>query len=172
MAGRSLAWHRPYLSGRFSRTICDNAVSLSKNSPIDMQSNLNVDLPAITSWLYDNKLTPTVTKSKPMVSSIIQLMWLVMIDQRKLLNSVAINQYLTWHDHIDQLETWGLKRELNVYLFAQGRFLSRRWSSPILLSKSIVQSDKDDKVFVDSFQVLQNKAAKLVLYRAPNCSSA
>ena len=56
----------------------------------------------------------------------------------KLLNSVAINQYLTWHDHIDQLETWGLKRELNVYLFAQGRFLSRRWSSPILLSKSIV----------------------------------
>ena len=42
-----------------------------KNSPIDIQSKLNVDLPAITSWLYDNKLTPTVTKSKPMVSSII-----------------------------------------------------------------------------------------------------
>ena len=38
-----------------------------ENSPINLQSKLNTDLAAITSWLLDNKLTLNVTKSKFMV---------------------------------------------------------------------------------------------------------
>ena len=38
-----------------------------ENSPTNLQSKLNADLAAITSWLHDNKLTLNVTKSKFMV---------------------------------------------------------------------------------------------------------
>ena len=38
-----------------------------ENSPTNLQSKLNADLAAITSWLHDNKLTLIVTKSKFMV---------------------------------------------------------------------------------------------------------
>ena len=42
---------------------------------------------------------------------------------------------------------------------------------PILEYASIVWSDKNNKVLMDSIQVLQNKAAKLVLDRATHSSS-
>ena len=42
---------------------------------------------------------------------------------------------------------------------------------PILEYASIVWGDKNNKVLMDSIQVLQNKAAKLVLDRATNSSS-
>ena len=42
---------------------------------------------------------------------------------------------------------------------------------PILEYASIVWGDKNDKVLMDSIQVLQNKAAKLVLDRATHSSS-
>ena len=38
-----------------------------ENSLTNLQSTLNADLAAITSWLHDNKLTLIVTKSKFMV---------------------------------------------------------------------------------------------------------
>ena len=45
----------------------DMAFYCHGNSPINLQSKLNADLAAITSWLHDNKLTLIVTKSKLMV---------------------------------------------------------------------------------------------------------
>ena len=42
---------------------------------------------------------------------------------------------------------------------------------PILEFASIVWGDKNNKVLMDSLQVLQNKAAKLVLNRATRSSS-
>ena len=42
---------------------------------------------------------------------------------------------------------------------------------PILEYASIVWGDKNNKVLMDSLQVLQNKAAKLVLNRATRSSS-
>ena len=45
----------------------DMASYCHENSPNNLQSKLNADLAAITSWLHDNKLTLNVTKSKFMV---------------------------------------------------------------------------------------------------------
>ena len=42
---------------------------------------------------------------------------------------------------------------------------------PILEYASIVWGDKNNKVLMDSLQVLQNKAAKLILDRATHSSS-
>ena len=48
----------------------DMASYCHENSPNNLQSKLNADLAAITSWLHDNKLTLNVTKSKFMISMI------------------------------------------------------------------------------------------------------
>ena len=45
----------------------DMAFYCHENSPTNLQSKLNADLAAITSWLHDNKLTINVTKSKLLV---------------------------------------------------------------------------------------------------------
>ena len=45
----------------------DMASYCHENSPNNLQSKLNADLAAITSWLHDNKLTLNVTKSKLLV---------------------------------------------------------------------------------------------------------
>ena len=45
----------------------DVAFYCHANSPTNLQSKLNADLAAITSWLHDNKLTLNVTKSKLLV---------------------------------------------------------------------------------------------------------
>ena len=43
---------------------------------------------------------------------------------------------------------------------------------PILEYASIVSGDKNNKVLMDSIQILQSKAAKTILDRAPNSSSS
>ena len=45
----------------------DMAFNYHESSPTNLQSKLNADLAAITSWLHDDKLTLNVTKSKFMV---------------------------------------------------------------------------------------------------------
>ena len=45
----------------------DMAFYCHENSPTNLQSKLNADLAAITSWIHENKLTLNVTKSKFMI---------------------------------------------------------------------------------------------------------
>ena len=42
----------------------DKALYCHEDSPTNLQSKLNADLAAITSWLHNNKLILNVTKSK------------------------------------------------------------------------------------------------------------
>ena len=45
----------------------DMAFYCHENSPTDLQLELNADLAAIASWLHDNKLTKSKSKSKFMI---------------------------------------------------------------------------------------------------------
>ena len=90
---------------------------------------------------------------------------------------VIINQHLTWHDHIEQLQSkiakrLGVLKRIKHLLPDNAR---RIYVSTMVISileyASIVLGDKNDKVLMDSIQVLQNKAAKLVLDRATHSSS-
>ena len=93
-----------------------------ENLPTNLQSKLNADLAAITSWLHDNKLTLNVTKSKFMViggrNKLSQFNDITLVaDSDQLENvtkfkylGVIINQHLTWHDHIEQLQSKIAKR--------------------------------------------------------------
>ena len=90
---------------------------------------------------------------------------------------MIINQHLTWHDHIEQLQSkiakrLGVLKRIKHLLPDNAR---RIYVSTMVISileyASIVLGDKNDKVLMDSIQVLQNKAAKLVLDRARHSSS-
>ena len=193
VVGKSLAWFRSYLSGRFQQMICNDAISpqakitmgvpqgsilgpllflvyingiqsvlqhskmtmfadymafyCHESCPNDLQSKLNADLAAITSWLNDNKLTLNVAKSTFMIignnSKLSQFNDIDLMANNSQLEKVTnfkylgvtINQHLTWHDHIDQIQRksrkgWGFYRELNIcFLPMPEKFMSRQWSS-------------------------------------------
>ena len=80
---------------------------------------------------------------------------------------VTINQYLNWHDHIEPMQstiakTLGVLKRIKHFLpvFARKIYVSTM-VIPILEYVSIVWGDKNNKVVMDSIQVLQNKTAKL-----------
>ena len=78
-----------------------------------------------------------------------------------------MNQHLTWHDHIEQLQSkiakrLGVLKRIKHILPVYAR---RIYQSTIVISileyVSIVCGEKNNKVLMDCIQVLQNKAAKL-----------
>ena len=93
-----------------------------ENSLTNLQSKLNADLAAITSSLHDNKLTLNVTKSKFMViggrSKPSQFNDIAIVANNDQLENVTkfkylgviINQHLSCHDHIEQLQSKIAKR--------------------------------------------------------------
>ena len=94
-----------------------------ENSPTNLQSKLNADLAASTSWLHDNKLlTLNVTKSKFMViggrNKLSQFNDTALVSNNDQLENVTkfkylgeiINQHLPCHDHIEQLQSKIAKR--------------------------------------------------------------
>ena len=93
-----------------------------ENSPTNLQSKLNADLAAITSWLHDNKLTLNVTKSKLLViggrNKLSQFNDTALVSNNDQLENVTkfkylgviINQHLSCHDHIQQLHSKIAKR--------------------------------------------------------------
>ena len=167
----------------------DMAFYCHENSPTDLQLKLNVDLAAITSWLHDNKLTLNVAKSKFMIigsrAKLSQFNDIALGANNDRLENVTefkylgvtINQYLTWHDHIDQIQSkvakrlGVLKRIKHLLPVYARKIYVTTMVIPILEYASIVWGDKNNKVLMDSIQVLQNRAAKMVLDRAPHSSS-
>ena len=91
----------------------DMAFYCHENSPTNLQSKLNADLAAITSWLHDNKLTLNVTKSKFMViggrNKLSQFNDIALVANNDQLENVTkfkylgviINQHLNWHDPLN-----------------------------------------------------------------------
>ena len=153
----------------------DMAFYCHENSPTNLQSKLNADLAAITSWLHNNKLTLNVTKSKFMVNGgrdkLSQFNDIALVANNDQLENVTkfkylgviINQHLTWHDHIEQLQSkiakklGVLKRTKHLLPVYARRIYVSTMVIPILEYASIVWGDKNNKVLMDSIQVLQIK---------------
>ena len=88
-----------------------------------------------------------------------------------------IDRHLTWHDHIEQLQSkiatrLGVLKRIKHLLpvYARRIYVSTMVIS-ILEYASIVWVYKNNIVLMDSIQVLQNKAAKPLLERATHSSS-
>ena len=91
---------------------------------------------------------------------------------------IALSDNLSWHDHIDNLITkinkrLGLLRRVKSYLPLEARcILYTSLILPLALDYAgIILEDKNNSVLMNSLQILENKAAKLIL-DAPPLSSA
>ena len=139
-----------------------------ENSPTNLQSKLNAELSAITSSLHDNKLTlnvPPMTinfdlvRSKPGQFNDIAVVanndQLENVTKFKYLG-VIINHYLTWHDHIEQLQSKiaksiGVLKRIKHLLPVYARMIYvSTMVIPIFEYAGIVWGDKKNKVLKPS----------------------
>ena len=153
----------------------DMAFYCHENSPTNLQSKLNADLAAITSWLHDNKLTLNVTKSKFMViggrNKLSQFNDIALVANNDQLENVTkfkylgviINQHLTWHDYIEQLHSkiakrLGVLKQIKHLLPVYARRLHvSTMVIPIAGNASIVWGDKNNKVLRILFKYFRIK---------------
>jgi hypothetical protein len=154
----------------------------------DLEINLNEDLLKLAIWLNENKLTLNLNKTRSMIIG----------SDRKLCNtssmSVSVNntevsnasnfKYLgvtitanfTWSEHIDRISTkvnqrLGLRRINHLLPFNARILVYNSLVLPIFDYADVIWGDKNNTVLMNNLQILQNKAAKIVLDR-PIFSSA
>ena len=82
---------------------------------------------------------------------------------------VAINKNLTWHDYIDYIKAkinkkLGLLRRIKNYLPLKCRLLFyNSYILPLFDYADLVWGDRGNETLMSDLQVLQNKAAKIIL---------
>ena len=148
-----------------------------------MQSRLNEDLQRLTQWFCTNKLSINVLKCKFMLlghssrygdfsslSLSISGEDLERVDCYKYLG-ITLNQRLSWEDHVSNIASKIRKR---ISILSRIKYmlpLSARLTfyntmiKPIFEYNSIVWGDKRNTVHMDTLQILQNRAAKIILGR-------
>ena len=161
----------------------DTALYCSAKSSTDLQQMLNEDLANVAEWLNDHKLTLNVAKSKFMIGSSQRLKALgpfslqicdEFLDKADCYYylGVIINETLTWSDHVDYISTkvnqrLSILRRIKHLLPIHTRELYvKSMILPLLDYSDIVWGDKHNKTLMAKVQLLQNKAAKLILNKA------
>ena len=167
----------------------DTALYCSAKSSSDLQQMLNEDLASVAKWLNDHKLTLNVAKSKFMIIGSSQRLksvgkfslqicdeFLDKTDCYKYLG-VIINETLSWGDHVDYISTkvnqrLGILRRIRHLLPIHTRELYvKSMILPLLDYSDIVWGDKHNKTLMAKVQLLQGKAAKLILDKAKHSSA-
>ena len=154
-----------------------------------LESKLNEDLYNVALWLKENKLTLNLSKTKSMligsnrklvnVSSLSVSIFdcdLDSVNEFKYLGITLASDF-TWSDHVDYViskvnQRLGLLRRIKHLLPFTARLLF--YNSLVLLvfdHGDLVWGDKNNVTLMNDLQVLQNKAAKIILDR-PLYSSA
>ena len=168
----------------------DTLLYYSAKTATALQTNINSDLQSLSNWLNENLLTLNYEKTKFLFfanrkhlksySNInITINTNQKIKQGKSIKylGITLSEDLSWHDHIDNLITkinqrLGLLRRVKSYLPLEARCtLYTSLILPLLDYADIIWGDKNNAVLMNSLQILENKAAKLIL-DAPPLSSA
>ena len=167
----------------------DTVLYCFSKDPRLLEDKLNEDLLMVAYWLRENKLTLNLDKTKSMIIGSnrklgnISTLSLSIFDTD--INTVSSFKYLgvvlstnfTWTDHIEYIsikinKNLGLLRRIKHLLPQQARLLFyNSLVLPMFDYADLVWGDKDNLVLMDELQVLQNKAAKIILDR-PLQSSA
>ena len=158
----------------------DTAIYYSASSSVDLQRILNEDLDRVKNWLNDHRLTLNVSKTKFMIIGgtqrlnrlgslklLIEEDSLERVQQFKYLG-VVINENLDWSEHIDHIYTkiakrLGLRKIKYLLPSTSRELIFNSLILPILDYGDIVWVDRCNTLLMDRIQVLQNKAAKLIL---------
>ena len=166
-------------------TLCadDTVLYYFSKDPRLLEDKLNEDLLRVAHWLCENKLTLNLDKTKSMIIGSnrklgnVSSLSLSIFDTD--INTVSSFKYLgvmlstnfTWIDHIEYISSkinknLGLLRRIKHLLPHQARLLFyNSLVLPIFDYVDLVWGDKDNLVLMGELQVLQNKAAKIILDR-------
>ena len=168
----------------------DTVLYCFSDNPIDLEEQLNADLRTVCDWLRDNKLTLNIKKTKAVVIG----------SNRKLSNTssvtvhvdgnttenvehfsylgVTLSTTMTWNEHVTNLSSkvnkrLGLLKRIIHLLPHNPRLLFYNCLVlPLFDCGDLVWGDKDNIVLMESLQILQNKAAKIILNRNPLSSAS
>ena len=167
----------------------DTVLYCFSKDPRLLGDKLNEDLLMVAYWLRENKLTLNLDKTKSMIIGSnrklgnISTLALSIFDTDINTGSsfkylgVVLSTNFTWTDHIEYIsikinKNLGLLRRIKHLLPQQARLLFyNSLVLPMFDYADLVWGDKDNLVLMDELQVLQNKAAKIILDR-PLQSSA
>ncbi|EDO26716.1 predicted protein, partial [Nematostella vectensis] len=167
----------------------DTVIYCYGSSSKQLSDNLNQDLLAVAKWMDDHKLTLNLEKTKCMLlgsnrklESKIKLS--VSISNYNVSNvsnfkylGVFISSDLTWSEHVEYLsgkinQRLGLLRRIKHLLPFRARLLYyNSLVLPLFEYADLVWGDKHNVTIMSNLQILQNKAAKIILDR-PLYSSA
>lgn len=162
----------------------DSVLSYSSICPRDLEEKLNEELANVASWLNMNKLVLNVCKSKYMIvgnaRKIASFTNVKIIKNSENLErkssfrylGVIISKNLSWKNHIDLIQN-KVNKQLAIsqsikHLLSEKvrKLVVCTMIVPILDYSNLVSGDRNNKMLMDSLQLLQNKAAKIVLNRS------
>ena len=149
----------------------------------ELQDKINEDLDSLSQWLNNNLLTLNYEKTKFMIfankkqSTNVD----ITIQNKKVSQEtsfkylgVTLSSDLTWHNHIDNMiakinQRLGVLRRVKEFLDLETRCVL--YTSLVLPLFDTIWGDKNNSVLMISLQVLENKAAKIILNQHPRYSS-
>ena len=164
----------------------DTLLYYSTKTENELQDKINEDLNSLSQWLNNNLLTLNYEKTKFMIfynknqSTNVD----IAIQNEKVSQEtsfrylgVTLSSDLTWHDHIDNMITkinqrLGVLRRVKEFLNLDTRcVLYTSLVLPLFDYANTIWGDKNNSVLMNSLQVLENKAAKIILDQHPRYSS-
>jgi hypothetical protein len=159
----------------------DTVLYYSSEMVSDVETKLNEELENITVWFNDNFLTLNAEKSKfVLIGSSRKLKFCdgikVTVQGHQINQSetakylgITINENLTWTEHVKIMSAKinqhiGILKRLRLILSKEE--LITVYNSiilPLFDYADLVWGDRNNKVLMDDLQILQNKAAKVIL---------
>ena len=167
----------------------DTVIYYSSANLFDLESKLNSDLATISNWFSSNLLTLNISKCNFVIFGNSRKLKLAS-DVSLKVNSTAIdrsdsfkylgviiNQTMSWSEHIDAISTKinkriGMIRRIRHFLPPYAKLtLYNCLIIPLFDYGDTVWGDKNNDTLMGELQVLQNKAAKVLLNLPPTSSS-
>ena len=159
----------------------DTVIYFSSSCVTEIEIFINRDLSKLSSWFSTNRLTLNVSKSKFIligspkklstcndVNVVIDDSPLECTDTFKYLG-VTINKTMTWGDHVEAISTkinqrLGLLKRISYLLPLETRItLYNSLVRPLFDYGDTIWGDKGNATLMNELQLLQNKAAKIIL---------
>ena len=159
----------------------DTVIYFSANCCKNIEYHLNADLANLAEWFNNNYLTLNTSKSKFVlfgddrrlqtcqgVKPVIDHENLECEDSIKYLG-VVIHKNLTWNEHIESFiaevnQRIGLLNRIKQLLLLDARVtLYNALIRPLFVFADTIWGDRDNITLMNDLQVLQNKAAKVIL---------
>ena len=164
----------------------DTLLYYAERTENDLQVKINEDLNSLSQWLNNNLLTLNYEKTKFMIFANKKQSTKVdiTIENKKVLQETSFNYLgvtlssdLTWHNHINNIITkinqrLGVLRRVKEFLGLDTRcVLYTSLVLPLFDYGDTIWGDKNNSILMNSLQVLENKAAKIILDKQPRYSS-